>query len=249
MFMRIIIFFVIILVVIIGGYFTGQYFYIQKIKPQNISQTSLIAPLISEKKNIDYNTNNSISNNEYVLIPKLNDKKTDNKETNLKQNEKTITTNTLTTNSNERNINKTEAKEDKQILENLKSVENSKTIESSLKDTQENINSTEANNEKNSPNKNINKKEENQNNINNNISPDSEGSYYIQVGLFSVYNNAKYVSETLKNKGIYCSIDEVIIKNTKMYRVIVGPFKNMDKANEISKIIENEGFNPLVRKF
>jgi hypothetical protein len=34
-----------------------------------------------------------------------------------------------------------------------------------------------------------------------------------------------------------------------MYRVIVGPFKNTDKANEISKIIESEGFNPLVRKF
>jgi cell division protein FtsN len=252
MFLRVIIFFVIILVVIIGGYFAGQYFYIQKIKPQNISQTSLIAPLISEKKNIDYNTNNPTSN-EYVLIPKLNDKlndkKTDNKETNLKQNEKTITTNTLTTNSNEINTNKTETKEDQKILENLKSIENSKTLESSLKDTPENINSTEANNEKNNLNKDINKKEENQNNTNNNILPDSEGNYYIQVGLFSVYNNAKYVSETLKNKGIYCSIDEVIIKNTKMYRVIVGPFKNMDKANEISKIIENEGFNPLVRKF
>jgi cell division protein FtsN len=247
MFIRVIIFFVIILVVIIGGYFAGQYFYIQKIKPQNISQTSLIAPLISEKKNIDYNTNNPTSN-EYVLIPKLNDKKTANKETNLKQNEKTITTNTLTTNSNEINTNKTETKEDQKILENLKSVENTKTIESSLKDTKENMNSTEANNEKNNLNKDI-KDKENQNNTNNNILPDSEGSYYIQVGLFSIYNNAKYVSETLKNKGIYCSIDEIIIKNTKMYRVIVGPFKNMDKANEISKIIENEGFNPLVRKF
>ena len=249
MFIRVIIFFVIILVVIIGGYFAGQYFYIQKIKPQNISQTSLIAPLISEKKNIDYNTNNPASN-EYVLIPKLNDKlnnkKTDNKETNLKQNEKTITTNTLTTNSNEINTNKTETKENQKILENLKTIEDSKTIESSLKDTKENINSKEVNNEK---NKDINKKEENQNNTNNNVLPDSEGNYYIQVGLFSVYNNAKYVSEILKNKGIYCSIDEVIIKNTKMYRVIVGPFKNMDKANEISKIIENEGFNPLVRKF
>jgi cell division protein FtsN len=246
-FLRVIIFFVIILVVIIGGYFAGQYFYIQRIKPQNISQTSLIAPLISEKKNIDYNTNNPTSN-EYVLIPKLNDKKTDNKETNLKQNEKTITTNTITTNTNERNTNKMETKEDEKILENLKSVENTKTFESSLKDTKENMNSTEANNEKNNLNKDIENKE-NQNNTNNNILPDSEGSYYIQVGLFSVYNNAKYVSETLKNKGIYCSIDEVIIKNTKMYRVIVGPFKNMDKANEISKIIENEGFNPLVRKF
>jgi len=248
MFTRVIIFFVIILVVIIGGYFAGQFFYIQKIKPQNISQTSLIAPLISEKKNMDYNTNNPTSN-EYVLIPKLNDKKTDNKETNLKQNEKTITTNTITTNTNERNTNKTETKEDQKILENSKSIENTKTFESSLKDTKENMNSTEANNEKNNLNKDINKKEENQNNINNNILPDSEGNYYIQVGLFSVYNNAKYVSETLKNKGIYCSIDEVIIKNAKMYRVIVGPFKNMDKANEISKIIENEGFNPLVRKF
>jgi cell division protein FtsN len=253
MFIRVIIFFVIILVVIIGGYFTGQYFYIQKIKPQNISQTSLIAPLISEKKNIDYNTNNPLSN-EYVLIPKLNDKKTDNKETNLKQNEKTVNTTFLKTNSNEKNNTKTETnnkpetKENQQTSEDLKSTENSKTLESSLKDHQENMNSTEANNEKNNLNKDI-KDEENQNNTNNNILPDSEGSYYIQVGLFSVYNNAKYVNETLKNKGIYCSIDEVIIKNTKMYRVIVGPFKNMDKANEISKIIENEGFSPLVRKF
>ena len=239
MFIRVFIFFGIILLVIIGGYFAGQYFYIEKIKPQNISQTSLIAPLINEKKNIDYNANTPNSD-EYVLIPKLNDKKIDN----LEKDEKTTNTNTLKANLNKKNNNK----EDQQILENSKSIENPKTLESSLKDSQENIKSTETNNEKNNLNKDI-KNEENGNNTSNNILPDSEGNYYVQVGLFSVYSNAEYVSKILRNRGIYCSIDEVIIKNTKMYRVIVGPFKNMDKANEISKIIENEGFNPLVRKF
>ncbi len=93
---------------------------------------------------------------------------------------------------------------------------------------------------------NVNKKPEDNNE---DILPDTEGNYYVQVGLFSVYNNAKYVNNVLKNKGINSSIDEVIIKNIKMYRVLIGPFKEVEKANKISKIIEKEGFNPIVRKF
>ncbi|MGC8815522.1 MAG: SPOR domain-containing protein, partial [bacterium] len=116
--------------------------------------------------------------------------------------------------------------------------ENNQKMIDKVTDNQETENNKEKENNK-----------ETKSNSNFDINPDNQGDYYIQVGLFSVYNNAKYVSETLKNKGIPCSIDEVIIKNVKMYRVIVGPFKNIDKANNVSKIIENEGFNPLVRKF
>ncbi|MCX7870793.1 MAG: SPOR domain-containing protein [bacterium] len=236
MFIRVLIFFIIILVVVLLGYFAGQYFYSQKIKPQKITQSSLIAPLIDEKKNII--DNNNENPNEYVLIPKINDKKTDSKNLNKP---KSIDT-TKTTSTTQTTTQSTTSTNSELSSNNTKETK----IENLIESTDKNLNSSDENKEK----EKINEKDINDNNVNNkDFVPDTEGSYYVQVGLFSVYNNAQYVNDILKNKGIYSSIDEVIIKNTKMYRVIVGPFKNIDKANKISKIIEKEGFNPIVRKF
>lgn len=249
MLIRIFIFFIIIFLVILAGYLAGQYFYSQKIKPQNISQTSLIAPLINEKKNINNYTQDS---NQYVIIPKI-----DNKKENTNQNTSTIITKT-TTITTTLEVNKTTITDKETTIPSLE--ENQNTISKTnnknnpkIANNQEIENNKEIQTDQQKEHENNKEKKVSSNSDNSfntsSITIDTEGDYYIQLGLFSVYNNAKYVSQTLKDKGIPYSIDEVIIKNVKMYRVIVGPFKNIDKANNISKIIEKEGFNPLVRKF
>ncbi|MGC8734889.1 MAG: SPOR domain-containing protein [bacterium] len=237
------IFFLIIFLVVLAGYLAGQYFYSQKIKPQNLSQTSLIAPLINEKKNIN---NNNKDSNQYVIIPKIDNKK-ENLNSNISSNI-TISTKTTTSNSQDKNIT-TNKENENTLSRNQNELGNQNTTNKIINENNQKMIDKVTDNQETENNKEKENNKETKSNSNFDINPDNQGDYYIQVGLFSVYNNAKYVSETLKNKGIPCSIDEVIIKNVKMYRVIVGPFKNIDKANNVSKIIENEGFNPLVRKF
>jgi cell division protein FtsN len=72
------------------------------------------------------------------------------------------------------------------------------------------------------------------------ISVSKEKGIFVQVGSFSVIDNAKYSLSQLSsfNKG---QIEEINIGNKKSYRVLLGPFSDKKQANKMVKTLLQSG--------
>jgi hypothetical protein len=70
----------------------------------------------------------------------------------------------------------------------------------------------------------------------------------IQIGSFKSQANAQIVSKTYKEKGYNVFIDKSDIKDKGvMYRVLIGPFKNLEEASRLATDIrEKENINSFV---
>ncbi len=70
----------------------------------------------------------------------------------------------------------------------------------------------------------------------------------IQTGAFKSQANAQKFSKTYKEKGFNVFIEKSEIKDKGiMYKVLIGPFKNLEEASRLSTDIrEKENINSFV---
>lgn len=65
---------------------------------------------------------------------------------------------------------------------------------------------------------------------------------FIQLGIFSIEQNAKNTAETMRLSGMVPSITEQSSKGKTFWRVTVGPARNVAERAELLKKIKAEGF-------
>lgn len=70
------------------------------------------------------------------------------------------------------------------------------------------------------------------------------GPYKVQAGAFGIYNNAKSLSASLKQKGFNASI----IKSGKYWLVYAGSFFSKSSANNLVTSLKASGFEAVVRR-
>ncbi|MAS81508.1 MAG: septal ring lytic transglycosylase RlpA family lipoprotein [Legionellales bacterium] len=72
----------------------------------------------------------------------------------------------------------------------------------------------------------------------------NEGRFYIQVGSFSNLINAEDLKQKLKSIGQgMVSIIEVVVSESILYRVKIGPFTDIDQADAIVSSLVEHNFN------
>lgn len=79
------------------------------------------------------------------------------------------------------------------------------------------------------------------------IDKDTE-NYRIQAGSFNVKENAFYLVKDLKEAGFNAYIEETSIKSKRYFRVIIGPFANFKKAQEVIDNLAKKGFSGFAVK-
>jgi cell division protein FtsN len=79
------------------------------------------------------------------------------------------------------------------------------------------------------------------------IIPTQDKYYFIQVGAFSIKDNAIKLSKKINSKGFQTKISTGKIKLSK-YQVFTGNFINIDDAALSSKKLKSLGFLPLILK-
>lgn len=67
-------------------------------------------------------------------------------------------------------------------------------------------------------------------------------SYRIQVGLFRNYNNAERLADELRAKGYTVSVE----KMGEYYAVLVGQFTNMMQAENIERVLQQDGYETII---
>jgi rare lipoprotein A len=65
---------------------------------------------------------------------------------------------------------------------------------------------------------------------------------YVQIGIFSIQENAKNSAANLQKEGLAPSVKELTIKDKKFWRVIVGPAENKGELNATLKKVRAVGF-------
>ena len=79
----------------------------------------------------------------------------------------------------------------------------------------------------------------------------SEGSsslskYYIEIGVYELYNKALSVKSALSEEGFFSIIDEIVINNNNLYKLKIGYYNDLQKAENIKKRIYSRfGFDNL----
>ena len=73
--------------------------------------------------------------------------------------------------------------------------------------------------------------------------------YYIQIGAYSMRDNAKYVSDELRAIGISnVRIVEERKMNLRLYRVLVGPYRSRLEAERIVSKLNSSGYTGYIIK-
>jgi cell division septation protein DedD len=73
--------------------------------------------------------------------------------------------------------------------------------------------------------------------------PSSLSKPYIQLGIFSVQDNAKRTADQMRNAGMVPSVIEQSLKGKTFWRVVVGPAKNKTERSALLKQIRGIGFS------
>lgn len=68
------------------------------------------------------------------------------------------------------------------------------------------------------------------------------GSYTIQAGSFSIYENAAKASAELKGEFGHSRIRDVKVEGTPYYRVYAGKFKSLRQARQAQEKMEGQGY-------
>jgi len=76
-----------------------------------------------------------------------------------------------------------------------------------------------------------------------------DGSWYVQVGVYSNRDNAQRVVEKLKGRGFAVVTDTVKIEGGKATRLRVGPYRDRSGAEKVAVRIEKDtGLHGIVRQ-
>lgn len=70
--------------------------------------------------------------------------------------------------------------------------------------------------------------------------------YRVQVGAFSIKENAQRFADTLRGKGFNAIIKDTVINGRKIYRVQVGAFANRLNADALVVSLRREGVQAIV---
>ncbi len=73
------------------------------------------------------------------------------------------------------------------------------------------------------------------------IKKEQTGGFYIQVGAFSRFLNAKKLKDKLQALGRRIRIAEAIIDNKPLYKVQIGPMDNIDVADDVVNELRRYG--------
>jgi cell division septation protein DedD len=65
---------------------------------------------------------------------------------------------------------------------------------------------------------------------------------FIQLGIFSIKENATNTGATMRRMGIMAKIKEQKIKNKVFWRVLVGPVSSQDERKSLLKKITSAGY-------
>lgn len=77
----------------------------------------------------------------------------------------------------------------------------------------------------------------------------ADGSWYVQVGVYSNRDNAQRVVEKLKGRGFSVVTDTVKIEGGKATRLRVGPYRDKSAAEKAAARIEKDtGLHGMVRQ-
>ncbi len=72
-------------------------------------------------------------------------------------------------------------------------------------------------------------------------------TYYLQVGVFSIKDNAEYVKRKLQELGLRnVSVSVLVKRNLKLYRVSVGPFTNPQQARKVQEVLNSNGYSAMI---
>ena len=70
--------------------------------------------------------------------------------------------------------------------------------------------------------------------------------YYIEIGIYELYNKALSVKSSLSEEGFFSIIDEIVINNNNLYKLKIGYYNDFKKAENIKKRIYSRfGFDNL----
>ncbi|MDR2503808.1 MAG: SPOR domain-containing protein [Deltaproteobacteria bacterium] len=72
----------------------------------------------------------------------------------------------------------------------------------------------------------------------------SSGKYYVQVGAFSVEENANSTIRQLRNRGY--GARSLYSSSMRLWRVQVGPYPDLGRAEAASRDFEREGVQNFV---
>ncbi|MCX7972856.1 MAG: SPOR domain-containing protein [bacterium] len=208
------------------GYYAGQNFYKEKISPTKETEKPLISPLIEEKTYNTFSENNQPS----IVIPHLQREEKNKKSISENDNNNSLIPNTTIT-----TIKTTTKKE-----ESISSEHNEKEIEENTSNTNHQETKKESNSESVIPET---KQENNEKNLN------IDGLYYIQLGSFSSIDNAKAMKTQLESIGLEPKVEQIIIEEKSIYRVIIGPYRTEEEAIEESNKLKKMGIDNVVKNY
>lgn len=66
---------------------------------------------------------------------------------------------------------------------------------------------------------------------------------FIQIGIFSVENNAKRTADQMRNSGIIPTIYEQSSNGKPFWRVVVGPAQSKSERSQLLKTVKSAGFS------
>tara|TARA_B100001287_G_scaffold273822_1_gene277995 strand:+ start:138 stop:917 length:780 start_codon:yes stop_codon:yes gene_type:complete len=80
--------------------------------------------------------------------------------------------------------------------------------------------------------------------------PQSLGqSYYLQIGVYNDYSNARKVRDILNLKGFDARIEHTKVNKKRLYTVLEGIYPSSDQARKASNKIKNKmSYNSIVKK-
>ena len=71
--------------------------------------------------------------------------------------------------------------------------------------------------------------------------------YYLQVGMYSIKDNAIYVRNNLRKLGVRnVSVNLVIKRSLKLYQVSVGPFSSPSEARKVQEVLNANGYSAIL---
>jgi cell division protein FtsN len=82
----------------------------------------------------------------------------------------------------------------------------------------------------------------------NNVQAVDGGQYLLIAGTFSLMEKAKQLQNKVALYGFTPVVQEIAKNNTNIYRVIVGTYNDIDKANESKKLLYSVGIGSFTEK-
>ena len=76
------------------------------------------------------------------------------------------------------------------------------------------------------------------------------GEYYVQVGAYSQFENAKAEAEKLDetfNQGASIS-DEILSQGKTIYKISLGSFQTLEEAQLFQELLKQHKINGLIKK-